>query len=180
MPRASSPTRYAQAVFQIALEKDRLDDWLNDLGVLRTALQDRDFSILLDSPQIQTANKIAFIAHVLDGAVDPMAINMLCILASRNLAHTVENILFEYGKMLDAHMGVARAEVVTAISLDAQQREKISALLSEIVGKEIKTSYTIDPAIIGGLIAKVGDRVMDCSTRTKLDTMRQTIVEKAS
>ena len=180
MPRASSPTRYAQAVFQIARERDSLDEWLDDLGALATALQNSDFSGLLDAPQVPASNKIDAIGQAIGDAVDPLALNLLCILASRNLAHLVPGVLAKFERMLDAHRGIERAEVVTAVPLDAGQQEKIAELLRGIVGKKVQLSAVVEPEIIGGLFARVGDQVIDGSVRTKLETMRRTIVDKAS
>ena len=177
MARAPSPTRYAQAVFQIALEKDELDVWLDDLRVLAVALETSEFSQLLDAPQVPAANKVDSISQALGDSVAPMALNLLSILASRNMAHLVPGVLEEYGRNLDAHRGIERAEVVVAVPLDKGQQENIVKLLEGIVGKEVRLSPFVDPQILGGLIARVGDRVIDGSVRSKLAEMRRSITE---
>ena len=180
MPKAPSPARYAQAVFQIALERDELDVWLGDLEVLAVAVDNSEFSGLLNAPQVPTASKIAVIKQALGDTVGPLALNLLSILASRNLAHLVPGILDEYGRTVNAHRGIERAEVVTAVTLNAQEQEKVEELLEGIVGMKVRLSSFVEPRILGGLIARVGDRVIDGSVRTKLEEMRRSIVERTS
>ena len=177
MPGAPSPTRYAQAVFQIALEKDELDEWLDDLGVLAAALEHPEFAQLLDAPQVPAANKVDAIRQAMGDSVAPMALNLLFILASRNLAHLVPGVLEAYGRALDVHRGIERAEVMTAVPLDRGQQGKMVKLLEGIVGKEVRVASFVEPQILGGLIARVGDRVIDGSVRAKLAEMRRSITE---
>ena len=180
MPRLASPRRYAQAVFQIALERDGLDAWSEDLRVLAVALENEDFSGLLDAPQVTAANKIQAIKEALEDSVDPLAINLLSLLATRNLAHLLPGILDDYNRLLDAHRGIERAEVVTVIPLDNMQRGKIARLLAGIIGKQVRVNSRVDPRLLGGLVARIGDRVIDGSVRTKLEEMRREIVGRVS
>lgn len=180
MPRGTSPTRYAQAIFQIGLESGSLEEWSKDLGVILVALENKELCELLDSPHLQAATKFDTITKALKDLINPLALNLLCLLAVRNLVHQSPAILFAYEKMLYSHRGVERAEVISAIGLDQEQEKSVSELLKEIVGKEIKLTSVVKPEIIGGMIARVGDRVIDGSTKTKLETMRRKMLENAS
>jgi F-type H+-transporting ATPase subunit delta len=180
MPRAPSPRRYAQAVFQIALERNELETWEEDLRVLATTLQNRELSTLLDAPQVPAAHKIDAIRETFERSVGPLALNLISILATRNLAHLAAGVAEEYGRLLDAQRGIERAEVISAVPLDGGQRARIAELLEGIGGKEVRLTSTVEPRILGGLIARVGDRVIDGSVRTKLTEMRRRIVERAS
>lgn len=180
MPRGTSPTRYAQAIFQIGLENASLDEWSKDLGVIVAAVENKELCELLDSPHLQTATKFDTIGEVLGQSVNPLALNLLRLLAVRNLVHQSQEILFAYEKILDSHQGVERAEVVAAVRLSKEQEKLVSELLEKIVGNEIKLTSVVKPEIIGGIIARVGDRVIDGSIKTKLETMRRKILENAS
>ena len=180
MPRAPSPRRYAQAVFQIAVERDELDSWREDLEVLTAALKDRDFAALLDAPQVHSELKLNAARETLSTAIGPLALNLLSVLALRGLAHLVPGILDEYGRLLDAHRGIERAEVASAVHLDSEQQSKVAKLLEGIVGNEVQLTSVLEPEVLGGLIARVGDRLIDGSTRTKLRGMRRSIVEQTS
>ncbi len=180
MPRAPSPLRYAQAAFKIALERHELDTWQEDLRVLTAALESRELSALLDAPQVPAARKVTAIEEALGGAVGQLALNLLSILGSRNLAHLLPGIVDEYGRLLDVHRGIERAEVTSAVPLESEEQARIVRLLEELGGREVRISSTVDRQIIGGLIARVGDRVIDGSVRSRLAEMRRRIVERAS
>ena len=178
MPRASSPRRYAQAVFQIALQGGDQDAWTADLRVLASALESTELASLLDAPQIPATLKLDAIGQTLGDGVGPMPLNLLSLLATRNSAHLVPDILEEYDRLVDEDRGIERAEVVSAVTLDSDQRARIAELLWEIVGTEVRLTTFVQPQILGGMIAKVGDRVIDGSVRTKLQQMRRSIVDQ--
>ena len=180
MPKALSPRRYAQAVFQIALERDELEKWVEDLRVLANTLEYQEFSTLLDAPQVPAAHKIDAIRETFGKSVGPLALNLMSILASRNLAHLAPGMLEEYERLLDAHRGIERGEVLSAVPLDSAQRAKIASLLEEIGGNEVRLTSAVEPRVLGGMIARVGDRVIDGSVRTKLTEMRRRIVDRAT
>ncbi len=178
MPRAASPRRYAQAVFQIATESGQLDAWSDNLRTVATALENKGLAGLLDSPQVPAAIKIETVETVLGDAVDPLAANLLALLATRNLANLVPGIIETFETLVDSHNGIERAEVISATPLDQDQEAAINAVLVKLVDKDVRLSTGVDPNILGGLVARVGDRVIDGSLRTKLQGMRRTVVEQ--
>ena len=175
MPRAASAIRYAQAIFQIAQESDDLDKWLEDLTLLADASSNQEFLDILDAPQVTVAQKTELISRTLSESVDQLPLNLISLLASKNIAHLLPDVTEQYQRLLDAHRGIERAEVVSAVSLDDEQRQKIVTLLEDLVGKEVRMTLRTDPQLIGGFIAQVGDRVIDGSTKTKIDTMRRNL-----
>ena len=179
MPGTASTRRYAQAIFQIGLEQDTLDAWLEDLGVLAGAMENREFREFLDAPQVTLNQKIAAIEEALGDSVGRLPRNLIMLLASRGIAHLFPGVLDQYERLLDGHRGVERAEVVSAVPLSDAQRERLVELLKGIVGKEIRLASRVEPGILGGVVARVGDRVIDGSTRAKLDAMRRQLVEQA-
>ena len=178
MARAASARRYAQAVFQIALERDGLDIWAEDLRVLAAGLENRELAELLDAPQVPVAVKVRTISEVLGDSVDDLARNLLAVLAGRSLAHLLPAVADEFGRLVDEHNGIARGEVVSAVPLTEGQVERVSHVLSDIVGKPLKLTSSVDAGIVGGVVARVGDRVIDGSVRTTLREMRRTLVEQ--
>ena len=178
MPRTASSRRYAQATFQIALERDELDAWLYDLMLLASALDSGELSDYLDAPQVPVAQKVELIKNTLGDSVSLLALNLASLLASRGITYLMPGIVKQYQQLLDAHQGIERAEVVSAVPLDNSQQQEVAELLEGIVDKTIRLSPIVDPSVLGGFVAKVGDRVIDGSTRTKLRVMRQDLVEQ--
>ncbi len=180
MPRYPSPRRYAQAVFQIALEQDGLDVWVDDLQVLAELIDDNTVADFLDAPQVPETRKLDMIKEVLADSVSPLAANLLNLLATKSLTGLVPGILAQFTEMLDSHRGVERADVTTAVPLDGPQQDQVARLLAGIVGSDVSLRTYVEPEIVGGLIARVNDRVIDGSVRTKLRNMHREIVEQMS
>ena len=179
MARRASARRYAQAVFAIALDQGEPDRWLDDLALLSDAMSNEEFANFLDAPQLTLIQKTALIGETLGDSVSDLARNLISLLASRNSARLLPSITESYQQMLDEHNGVERAEIVAAVALSNEQQQRIEAMLTGIVGKDITATSRVEPQIIGGFVARVGDKVIDGSTRTRLDELRRELVHGA-
>lgn len=178
MPKGGSSRRYAQAVFELALEQDALDRWLDDLTLLASSVQNAEFSDFLDAPQVTVAQKVQVIKDSLQDHIAPLALNLVSLLASRNSANLIPGITQVYEELLDEHKGIERADVVTAASVDDDQQKRIADLLKSLVGKDVTITTRVDPDLIGGFVARVGDRVIDGSTRTRLAELKREIAAR--
>ena len=175
MPSGASAKRYARAVFEIAQETGEIEGWLDDLGVLVRDVDNADVAAYLDAPQVSIERKAELVRGAFGDTVGPLAINLLLVLASRGNASLIRGVAEEYQQIVDADRGIERAEVVSAVQLDRQQLDDISSLLKTVSGKEVTVADRVEPDILGGLIVRVGDRVMDGSTRTRLQKMRKSL-----
>ena len=173
MARGASARRYAQAVFAIALEQGEPGRWLDDLALLSDAMANDDFANFLDAPQPTLSQKINLIEETLGDSVSRLALNLVSLLASRNSARLAPSITESYQEMLDEYNGIERAEIVSAVTLSDEQQQRIETMLKDIVGKEITATSRVEPHILGGFVARVGDKVIDGSTRTRLDDLRR-------
>ena len=173
MARGASARRYAQAVFAIALEQGEPGRWLDDLALLSDAMANDDFANFLDAPQPTLSQKINLIEETLGDSVSRLALNLVSLLASRNSARLARSITESYQEMLDEYNGIERAEIVSAITLSDEQQQRIETILKDIVGKNITATSRVEPHILGGFVARVGDKVIDGSTRTRLDDLRR-------
>ena len=173
MPKTASARRYAQAVYLIATETNELGIWFDDLKTLADVLDNQKLAELLNAPQVSIVQKVTLIRDSIGDRVNPLALNLISLLASRSVTHIFPGIREQYGRLLDIHQGVEKGEVVSAVPLNEKQKRDISMLLSNIVGKETRLTSKVDPQIIGGIVARVGDHLIDGSTRTKLREMRQ-------
>lgn len=178
MPRYPSARRYAQAVFQIALERDGLDVWVDDLHTLADLLDDRQVAEFLDAPQVPDAKKLETIRQLLGDSVGEMPANLLKLLATKNMAHLTPGILEQFTAMVDHHRGIEWADVTTAVPLDDVRRSEVEQLLSGIVGRDVSLRTYVEPELIGGMVARLNDRVIDGSVRATLRNMRRRIVEQ--
>lgn len=180
MAGVASARRFAQAVFQIGLENDSLDTWIDDLTLLADAVSNREFVDFIDAPEIPSERKLSVIQESLKDSISPLALNFIGLLSTRSISYILPDVVSQFERLLNDHRGVEHAEVVTAVALSSEQEERVSQLLKDMVGKEIRLTTRVDPQILGGLVARVGDKVIDGSTRTRLGAMRLNIVEQLS
>lgn len=165
--------RYAEAVFQIALEKKDFDRWQADLEKAAEAA-DEEVLRLLEEPRVPAADK----EHVLSerfGELNPLALNLVRLLLARGGLRSLPEIAGEFERLVDDYRGVGRAEVVTAVALDEADRTRVAAELEKTFGKKMKINTRVDPAIIGGLVARVDGKLLDGSTRSRLLALKQVI-----
>ncbi|RLC68650.1 MAG: F0F1 ATP synthase subunit delta [Chloroflexi bacterium] len=174
MARASA-RRHAQAAFQIALERGELDIWREDLKRISEAMKDPLLVAFLESPKIRFEEKARILSQRLEG-INPLAMNLAFLLVAKGRLRIVDEMVLEYERLLDEHRGIAHAEVATAIPLDSDEKDKLAHRLSRMMGKEIVLTTKVDPSIIGGLIARVDDKLIDGSTKSRLRALRQSLV----
>jgi len=171
-----SPRRYAQAVFEIARDEERLGEWLSDLRVIITALEDTDFPSFLSNPKVSFPQKKEVLRRTFQN-INPKALNLVYLLTSRNRMELLKEISIEYERMLDEHCGRERAEVITALPLSKGEQKEVTQRLSKFRAKEVKTEFRVDPHVLGGMVIKVGDKLIDGSVKEKLLRLRKEIVE---
>ena len=168
--------RHAQAVFQIALESGEIEKWRSELKAIATTLSDPQLRAILESPKVHFEGKMALINQCLPGT-EQLALNLIYLLVSRGRLRLIDQILSEYERLVNAYQGVEHAEVITAIPLEEEDKKRISEHLAQITGNQIVLSTEVDPELIGGFVARIGDRVIDGSTRNKLDCLRKSLIE---
>ena len=175
MARLPTAKRYAQAAFAIAREEGRIEAWLEDLRRAQEAMGDESLRSYLDLANIGLERKLELLRKVLDG-IHPLTFNLIGLLASRSGLGVLPGIVAEYERLLDLHVGRERAEVVTAVPLSRQQQDRLARQLGQLLGKVVTLASRVDDAVIGGIVTRVGDRIIDTSTRGKLAALRRSLV----
>lgn len=175
MMRKIYTQRYAQAVFEIALETKELDSWQSDLRRIASLAEGDAIVAFLESPKIPFDDKARLLSEQLKG-VNPLALNLLYLLAARGRLRSIGNIADDYQRLLDNYRGIEVAEVVTAIDLDEEDKRRLAEHLSVIVGKKVTLKTEVEPGLIGGVIARIGGKLLDGSTRSKLKALKRELV----
>jgi F-type H+-transporting ATPase subunit delta len=164
--------RYARAVFEIALERKELDRWQADLEKIAALGENADFMALVENPKVGFEKKEKILSKVL-GDVNPLARNLVYLLVSRGGFGMVGDITAEYHRLLDGYRGIEHAEVVTAVPLDEKEKKRLEEHLGVVVGKKIVLEASVDPSLVGGMIARVGGKLLDGSTHSKLLALKK-------
>jgi len=172
MAKKTYARRYAQAVFEIALEKKELDRWQADLQKIVGAVSDSTFMAALDSPKIKIEDKSRFLTKRL-GDINPLALNLALLLIARTGIGMITEIAGEYQRLLDSYQGIATAEVTTAVLLNDKDKRELADRLGVLVGTKLELETKVDPEILGGIVARVSGKLLDGSTRSKLAVLKK-------
>ena len=172
MAKKANPRRYATAVFEIAQEKNDYDKWQSDLQHMAAAAADASFLDVLESPRLALDQKTRFLKQTLPG-LSPLAVNLVLLLVSRDIVSIIPQIAAQYIDLMNEYHGIAAADVVTAVPLDNADKEKIRTQLSALTGAAVEIKAEVDPGILGGVIARVGGKLLDGSTRSKLAALKR-------
>ena len=164
--------RYAQAAFGIARERDELDRWVEDLRAIADLAAQPGVVELLASSRVPFEVKERLLRSGL-ADVSPLALNLARLLVQKGRIALAGQVRDEYQRLLDEHRGMAQALVLTAVPLSEDEERAVAQRLRELTGKEIVLERRVDPEIMGGLVARVGDRLIDGSTRTRLLELRR-------
>ncbi len=173
MPSGSAGRRYAHAVFDLAKDQDKLEQWSNDLEVLAYTFKQGEVQNFLENPRSSRESKINFIKNTLSSRIGPEALNLAQLLVQRERQGYTDTIFFEFTRLWNRLRGIALAEVTTAMEVDAAEQEKIRENLVRLVGQQVTIEMKVDPTIIGGMVALVGDTLIDGSVRTRLQNLRK-------
>jgi F-type H+-transporting ATPase subunit delta len=172
MAKKANPRRYAQAVFEIAQENKEYDKWQADLQKMAAAVSTGSLLDALESPKISDKDKTGFLKQNLPG-VSPLVMNLALLLVSRDSIGIIGEITAEYNNMLNRFRGVESADVITAVPIDEADKEKLKMQLGALTGTKIEIKTEVDPAILGGIVARVGGKLLDGSTRSKLAALKR-------
>lgn len=172
MPSGTAARRYAQAVFEMADQGGALDRWERDLSQLAGALGDPSAAAYFSSPQVPTTEKRTTVGRILGEEGQPLALNLAGLLIDRGRFGMMPGIYDAFHALLLERRGIAVGELTTAVPLGDEELDFVKRHLRIIVGKEVEVRAIVDPDIIGGIIVRVGDQLIDGSVTSQLRKLR--------
>lgn len=176
MAKATSGKRYAQAVFELALEKGDLDSWQASLREIAAIPTDEKLTALLQNPKLSfDAKKVLLEERI--GNINSLALNLACLLVHRNKLGIAGDISRQYDILLDTHRDIEHVDIVTALTLDDEDKEMLARRFADIIGHKVVINVKVNPSIIGGIKARIGDTLIDGSVKNKLEALRKNLTE---
>ncbi len=172
--------RYATALFALAKEQGVADQVSTDLKNFKAMVtSSSDLTALVRSPVISVDDQARALTSVLASAnITGVASNFIQLVTSKRRLFAISDMIAGYQKLLDTDNGVIHAEVTSAQPLDAAQSQALASALSQVSGgKTVDVNAKVDPSIIGGLVVKLGSRMLDASLKTKLNSIRSLMKE---
>ena len=166
--------RYATALFELALEEKQLDKVKADLDAFdKLVAEYAELDRLVRSPVYSSDEQTKALGAVLDKAgISGISSKFLKVVASNRRLFAVRDIIKTFRKLVAAHKGEVAAEVTVAEKLKDEHLAALKAALKGVTGKDVALNVKVDPSIIGGLVVKLGSRMVDSSLRTKLNSIK--------
>lgn len=179
MSEALIARRYAKALFSVERKagKDALTKTFDDLSFLTNALRaSPKLGVLYRNPLFTPDEKYSVTSALLQLADTGKNVQNFCrLLAEQGRLELVPQIAQAFQEFLDAETGLMRGELVTAVALDDGKRKSVLEQLEKQTNRSLSLEYSVDSAIIGGVVLKVGDYVLDASLRAQLSTLKENI-----
>lgn len=173
MKTGAAARRYAKALHAIAIENNLLDKMEEELLFLAAILnQEKDFREVFSHPHILESEKKELIKTLLEDKLSPYIINFTYFLIDKRREKELAGIVDEYVKLANKTRNIVLAEVITAIPITDEQISKVKAKLEKMTGKDVRIAAKVEPAIIGGMLIRLGDKVMDGSIKRHLERMQ--------
>ncbi len=168
---------YARALFEVAQEHDKLDLVREQLGQFADALNESaDLRVFFFSPYFSTEEKKDGLHKALTGA-DPAVVNFLETLLERHRMPVIFRIRDEYGRLWDQENKLLPVEVTSAVDLDEATVKSIGDRIGEQTGQRVELTSKVDPGILGGIVLRVGNSILDASIKHRLDQLRKHVAQ---
>jgi len=178
MIRSGIAQRYAKALLHASLAAGSADEVFNDTENLLALLsQDVRFRNFLLSPQVATEDKHALLDKSLKGRASKVLVDLLHILVDKQRIMFVADIAEAYRHFYEKETGMIEVTAITAVPLDEKLREKLLRTLESQTGKTIRLTHEVDPNILGGMIVKMEDKLIDGSVRFQLEQLKRHLKE---
>lgn len=168
---------YARSLFEVASEQNKLDTVKEQLGQFADALHDnRDLAVFFFSPYFSTEEKKNGLNRTVEGA-DPVITNFLEALIERHRMPVIFRIRTDFDVLYDRTNKLLPVLVTSAVELDPETVASLGKRIGEQTGNEIELTSKVDPEILGGIVLRVGNFILDASIRTRLEQLRREVAQ---
>ena len=170
---------YGEALFELAMEKENPESFLQEAkGILQVLEESPEFDKLMKHPKISKLEKEEVVENVFSGRVSREMTGFLKLIVNKERYGEIKNIISYFAEKLQEERGIGVAYITTAVDLTSSQKEAVkNKLLATTSYKVMEMHYTTDAGIIGGMILRIKDRVVDSSVRTKLEEMKKQLLQ---
>ena len=171
---------YARSLFEVAREQGKLDLLREQLGQFADALREhRELALFFFSPYFSTAEKQGSLARMLEGA-DEILLNFLALLIENHRMPVIFRIREQYERLWQEENRLLPVEITSAVELDRATTESLGRRIGERAERKVTLSARVDPEILGGVVVRVGNSILDASIRNRLEQLRRQVAQGAS
>lgn len=169
---------YAEALLEIAQKEADVELYAQSLlSVADLVETEREFRLFLETPRIDPTVKKQVLRDVLEGRLPDQLLKFLFIVIDKRRQRLIPAIADEYASLVDQHFGRVQVQMTTAMEPGDELRATLQQRMGELLQKEVLPRYRTDPRILGGVIVRVGDRIMNGSLRRRLQLLRRGLLK---
>jgi len=176
--RDSAPRRYADAAFEIALRDGAVETWRKELDSAAEVSAETELGRVLANPAIPLDERVKVAEQVFASLSGPVR-NLILLLVRRRRIEQLPRVAAEFRRLDDQRNGLTHATATSAAPLGADEIRAITARLEELTGGKVALETAVDPSLLGGVVVRVGDRLLDGSVRGRLERLRNQLASGA-
>lgn len=180
MQNGSIAKRYSKALIDLAVEAGSVDKVLNELLDIKARIDGApSLKTVMVNPSFRTEQRIAVLRELVQGLnYSDLTRRFLFLMASKNRMVAIDDVIREFHNYSDNLRGVVRVSVTTAVPLTQEQDQQLVTQIEQMTGKKAVVTHTVDPNIIGGVVTRINDLLIDGSVATQLSRMRSALLKE--
>lgn len=169
--------RYGEAFFELSKENNSIDELYNDFqGFIESINLEQRFKALLSSPKLNAEEKKDMIKTIYEGKISDTLLGFMYLLIDKQRINSVENIFNEYKKLVEIERNLVKAQVFTVVKMKENELNKLKNMLEQKFDKKVQLKNIIDESIIGGVMLRIGDKVIDGSLKNRIESLREDLL----
>jgi F-type H+-transporting ATPase subunit delta len=167
--------RYALAAFELARDHEAIDVWRDAIGQIAEFMTDPEVKRVLENTRVGQEPKQRLVQAALNDLA-PLQLNLARLLVRKQRTALAADIAFAFNQLIEAERGITRARARTAVPLSEEETADLARRIQEQTGNEVILEVEVDPSVLGGVVVQIGDRLIDASTRARLQALRENLV----
>jgi F-type H+-transporting ATPase subunit delta len=177
--RESAVRRYAEAAFQVATRDKTVDRWRSELETAAAIVADEKVGRALANPSIPLEERTATAEKTFSRIVSRPALNLIGLMLRRGRIEELPRLAAEFRRLDNARQGITLATATSASPLSPDEVRALTERMEQVTGGRVELDVQVDPSLLGGLVVRVGDRLIDGSVRSRLERLRNQLVSGA-
>jgi len=177
--RESAARRYAEAAFEVAVRDDAVEAWRRDLEMAAAIVAEPRVGHALANPSVPLATRVATAEQTFGRAVGRGVLNLIGLMLRRGRIEELPRVAAEFGRLDDQRRDVTRADVTSTLPLTPDEVGALTQRLEQSTGGRVELEQHVDGSLLGGLVVRLGDRLIDGSVRSRLERLRNQLVSGA-
>jgi F-type H+-transporting ATPase subunit delta len=177
--RETAARRYAEAAYEVAVRDKTVDTWRSDLDAAGAVVEDEEVARVLANPAVPLEDREALVGKIIGPMVSGPVLNLIRLMLRNRKIEQLPRVSAEFRRLDNASKGIVAATATTAAPLSKTETRALVARLEQMTGAQIELDLQVDPSLLGGLVVRVGDRMIDGSVRGRLERLRNQLVSGA-